>query len=339
MAKLNIAVVGLGRIGWNQHCQALHAHKQFNLVAVCDPVAERCVEAEATFQCASYQDYKQTLKHPGLDAVVIATPTHLHKSQTVEAMKNGLHVILEKPMTLDVKEARAIIRASEKYKRVITVYQPHRLSPAYTAVQKLLKRRDLGKAYHIKLNWHRYVRRNDWQSMKKYGGGMLGNYGAHTIDFLLNITGTDFEQVFSSMNRVASIGDAEDVVDLVYKTKQGMIGQISINQGSLANPPRMEIYFTKGYACEDSDKGFQVTSIKGKLPPKKLVKSLASEGRKYPNDKVQTKTELLKYTPEMQRDFYKNFHQAVTKGKELFIKPEETLAVMQMMDRIRKQAD
>lgn len=337
MAKLNVGIVGLGRIGWDQHCLTLNTHKQYNLVATCDPVVERGQEAESTLGVVAYTDYSEFLKHAGLDVVVIASPTHLHKEQSVLAMKHGMHVMLEKPMAVNIAEARSIVRASEKYQRTLTVYQPHRFSPSRAIVEKLLKRRDLGRPYQISMNWHRYVRRNDWQAMIKFGGGMLGNYGAHTLDFMLSLTGYDIDQLFAHMDRIASLGDAEDLVSIKYRTRQGMIGEINVNQGSLAQPPLLEMYFTKGYVSSDG-RDFTVTSIKGKLAPKKLITDLASAGRKYPRDHIPTQVEIIKSTDEMSTDFYKNFAQAVHKGKPLTVPPEHTLEVMRMMQRIRKLA-
>jgi len=74
-----------------------------------------------------------------------------------------------------------------------------------------------------------YIRRNDWQTQKRYGGGMLNNYGAHAIDQLLYITGSKAADISCRLRRIATLGDADDVVKAVIETDNGIILDIDIN--------------------------------------------------------------------------------------------------------------
>jgi predicted dehydrogenase len=64
--------------------------------------------------------------------------------------------------------------------------------------------------YHVRRALFNFARRDDWQSLRRYGGGMLNNYGAHAIDQVLQLIGYDIRRVFCNLRLVASLGDADE---------------------------------------------------------------------------------------------------------------------------------
>ena len=111
---------------------------------------------------------------------------------------------------------------------------------------------------------------------------MLNNYGAHGLDQVLALTGYDVKKVFCDLRRVASLGDAEDVVKVVYQTRGGTIGEVDINQATLYSPYDIEIYGTRGTITKDKDE-FTIRYLLPKdLKGKTLNTGLASTDRKYP---------------------------------------------------------
>ena len=337
MAKLKIAVAGLGRIGWQFHMKSLAKHRRFSLVAALDPLEERRREATETFGVQAYASLEDLLAHPDLDAVALATPTHLHREHAVAALKAGLHVVLEKPMARDLKEARAIAAAARRHGRLLTVYQPHRVSAEQRQLKALLQKGAVGQVHHIRLTRHRYVRRDDWQSLKRYGGGMLGNYGAHAIDQLLDLVGYDLGRVYGQMRRAASLGDAEDVVKVVCESKAGIWGEIDINQASVLQPNPIEVWGSKG-GLVYSGGAFELTTFSLPRPKDGVHRALASPDRAYPSDEVRLHHKKIELKRTYARDFYANFADAVQKGKEPIVRPEQTLEVMRTMDRVRQSA-
>lgn len=332
--KLSVAVAGLGRIGWQAHCPELKKNKFYSLDAVCDSVRNRCNEAESTFKCKSYQSFDDMLKHDGLEVVVIATPTHLHKEHCIKAFKAGLHVILEKPMALNYKESQSIVRAAKRYSRLITVYQPHRVLSYYQQLKHILSKGQIGEIVEVRRGMFNYVQRNDWQSLKKYGGGMLMNYGAHCIDQLFDLTGSQIKKVFSKCSRILSLGDAEDYVKIVYETKNGIIADLEINQA--CNSPLYEIdVIGKLGTLRYASGVFTLKYVKGGvLPHKELNTSLASEGRVYPFDKIAMVEKTIKLSDKYSINFHSQFAKALHNKEPLLVPPEDTLAVMKFINSI-----
>lgn len=334
---LRIGVTGLGRIGW-EHCKALAKHPDFKLVSVADPVAERCSEAATLFQCATFTTHDELLRAGNLDAIVIASPTHLHRAQAVAAFKAKLHVLLEKPMAVTIAEARAIAQAAKRAKRVLTVYQPHRLMAYYQQTLHAIATGKLGQVYHVKRAQFGWVRRNDWQALTKFGGGMLSNSGAHMIDQVLDLTGRDVTRVFAQLRRVAAMGDAEDIVRIVYQTRAGILGEIEINQATPRGSYELEIYGTHGTLWKDGATLKLRYFRPEELPPRELESSLASTGRRYPSDNAKFYDETIAVDPQHAVDVYADLARAIRTGSEPYVKPVETLAVMQLMARARKES-
>ena len=274
--RIRIGVAGLGRIGWEFHCKTLAPHADFVLAAAADTEPARVKEAEATFGCRGFDSFEAMLAAGGLEAVVIATPTHLHRSMAEAAFAAGLHVILEKPMAPSAADARTIARCAKKCNRVLTVYQPHRLAAYLQHLRLLLASGRIGPVYHVRRGMFNYVRRDDWQSLRKYGGGMLNNYGAHGLDQLLSLTGTDVKRLFCQLRRVATLGDADDAVKVVYETRRGVLGELDINMGAALGLYELEVYGVHG-AISLRSGVFTVRWFSlAQLPPKTLDKTLAA---------------------------------------------------------------
>jgi scyllo-inositol 2-dehydrogenase (NADP+) len=337
--KLRIGVAGLGRIGWLFHCKTLGSHRDWQLVAVADPDPQRRLEAEQTHHCRPFERFEDMLEQADLDAVTIATPTHLHKQHALAAIKGGLHVMLEKPMAPSLTDARAIVRAAERAHRVLTVYQPHRAAAYFQHLGRIIESGRIGEVYHIRRGSFRFVRRDDWQSLTKFGGGMLNNYGAHGLDQVLALTGYDVKKVFCNLRRVASLGDAEDVVKIVYQTRSGVIGEVDINQATVHTPYDIEVYGTRGVITKNKNE-FTIRYLSPKdLKTKTLDTRLASADRKYPDDDIRCRQEVVQVDPELQVDVYKDFARAIRTAGTPFVPPEQTLEVMRIMDRCRKDSN
>ncbi len=336
--KLRFGVAGLGRIGWCYHCDEIYRNSLCELAAVADTDPGRRAEAESAYGCWAFADFGEMISSGLVDAVVIATPTHLHEPMACAALDKGLHVILEKPMAPDLAAAMRIAEAASRAHRQITVYQPHRLRAYFQHILRIVSSGRLGRVVSVQRACFGYGRRNDWQSLKRFGGGMLNNYGAHYVDQILQLIGYDVERVFCSLQLVATMGDADDVVKAVLVTSRGVTGDLLISQASTASPYEFVIYGTCG-SLELAGGSLKLRCFDPScLGEKQLDCSLMSEGRRYPSDKLDMKEELIPVDASLEVNLYSDFVQTVGQGRHPYVPVDETIAVMKVLDACRRDA-
>lgn len=336
--QLRIGVTGLGRAGWDFHCKTLARHPDFKLVAVADSEESRRWEASKALDCEAFPSHEIMLDEAKLDAVVIATPTHLHRPMAVAALEAGLHVLVEKPMAPDATEARAIVAAAEASDRLVTVHQAHRLAPYFQHARHIVSSGQLGVIYHARRGWYDFARRDDWQALLAYGGGVLLNYGSHFLDQLLAITGGPVKRVYCQLRRVASLGDAEDMVKIVYETESGSTGELDLNFASALCPYELELFGTHG-TLSMRDGVFTIRRYSpDDLPEKQLNAALASPGRQYPSEAIPFHTEQIAVDPSLGKDVFEDFASAIHSGGFAYVTAAQTLRVMDLIDRCRFDA-
>lgn len=344
MKIIRTAVVGLGRIGWMYHIPNIINNEGFELVAVCDPSVEHLKEAEEKFGVQGYSNYDDMLNNEKFDLVVIASPTIFHKEQTIAAMKKGIDVFLEKPMAQSLQEADEIIDTMNKYNRKLMVYQPHRINPEFIALQSILNRNLIGPVYMIKRACSSYVRRNDWQSLKKYGGGMLNNYGAHFIDQMLYLCGSKVKSISSNIRTIASLGDADDVVKILMETENKVILDLDINMAAALPLPDWIVLGKYGsIVCENNPEGKKVFRIKyydeKDLPDLELHTELAAPGRQYNNfDSIPWMEETVYISDFKPGNFYDKCYDYYALNKKAFVLIEDTREVMRIIEKCHDKA-
>ncbi len=335
---VKIGVVGLGRIGWNFHVHCLRGHGDFAITAVVDPAAERRAEAQAELGCVAYETMEAMLDQAQLDAVVIATPTHLHEAQALAALARGLHVLLEKPIALNSAEAERIVAEATRRRRVLTVYQPHRLAGYFQTLMKVLAEERIGRICRAQIGMFSFARRNDWQSLRRFGGGMLNNYGAHGLDQLLQLVGYDIERSFCVLQQIATLGDTDDGVKIVLQTPAGAIGELDISQASAISPYRLNVWGTSGGIVLLGNTLQLRWFDRHALPRKELVDCLASAGRQYPSDNLDWQVGEVTVDEALAIDVHADFAKAISTGSPPAVLPEETLTLMRLLERLRADA-
>lgn len=219
MKILKIAVVGLGRIGWGTHLPAIaKKNDQYKLVGVVDLSSERLAEAKEKYDVNGYTDIADMINAEHPDVVVVCSPTHLHCEHANTAMRMGCDVFLDKPMAVDYETACKIADCAKETGRKLMVFQPCRAGAEPNQLMDLIASGKIGEVYSIQRGRCGYARRNDWQALAKFGGGMLNNYGAHHIDELLYMTREKVRRLSCIKYKIASAGDADDTVKIVFET-------------------------------------------------------------------------------------------------------------------------
>ncbi len=251
MQKIQFAIIGCGRAA------AIHAAQigQYGqLIAVCDTNLVKGKAFAAIHGVPFYEDYTALLKQEtNITVVVICTPNGLHAAQAIAAMKRGYHVLVEKPMALNLKDARKMMAVAESTGRQLFTVMQNRFNPPVVALKQALDKGRLGKLYSVQLNcfWNRNAAyyKNNWHGTRELDGGILFTQFSHFIDVLIWFFGP-VQQVKSVLKNAAHQGQIalEDQGAVLLEWKNGLIGTLhySVNSFSKNREGSLTVLGEKG---------------------------------------------------------------------------------------------
>ena len=192
MKKLRVGVIGLG-IG-QSHISGFQSHPQAEVVAVADlnPVLLQHV-ADRFSVPGRYADAQEMLDAERLDVVSVATPNKLHQPLTLAALRAGCHVLCEKPMAMNAKEARVMLAAARRARKRLMINFSFRFKEETWALKQEVDRGTFGEFYFGRTVWHRrrgIPKFGSWFGQKALsGGGPLIDLGVHRLDLALWLMG------------------------------------------------------------------------------------------------------------------------------------------------------
>ena len=336
---IRVGIIGLGRSGWAIHAAALAAMDEYDVVAVADPIAERRAEAEQRFGCAAYAEPDELIGDAHVELVVVATPSHTHVPLAVDALGAGKHVIVEKPMAPSVADLDIMTAAAEKADRVLTSFQNARFDPMFLAIQSVIDSGRLGELVLIRRNLHRFARRADWQTLRKFGGGELPNTASHLIDQVLLLLDDGPLDVFADLRRTLAPGDAEDHVKLCLRAATGPTADIESTAVVATPQPAWMIAGTAGGLVSTPD-GLHVRWH----DPTTLTDLQADEGavpgRRYGLDEqIEWHTETIDVEPpgaERNTRYYHALARTLRHGADLHVTPASVRRQIQTIESARQ---
>jgi len=188
MKKIRCAVIGLGM--GRGHVRGYQSHPAAEVVALADPDEERLRRAGEEFGVSRlYTDARRMLHEETLDVVSVATPNKFHKPLTIAALEAGCHVLCEKPMALNAREARVMLAAAARTGRRLMINFSFRFTDQALALKHEVEAGTLGEIYFGRTVWHRrrgLPRFGSWFGQKEVsGGGPLIDLGVHRLDLAL----------------------------------------------------------------------------------------------------------------------------------------------------------
>jgi predicted dehydrogenase len=162
--KLNVAWIGTGTRGnyLMQRFYAVPANKQeTNIVAVCDAYKGYIARSKDLIQSnggaapKTYEDYRELLKDPSIDVVVIATPEHLHYPMYMAALKANKHIYVEKPLSHTIEEGVDMVKAWQKSGKTVQVGTQNRSNSLYIKAKELVAQGLIGDIHYVRAFWYR----------------------------------------------------------------------------------------------------------------------------------------------------------------------------------------
>ena len=225
---LNFGLLGCGRVS-EKHLAALTSGLfPGRLVAVADTKLKAAETKGAKYKVPAFNSLEQMLQaHPEIDVVTVAIPTGYHPEMAISALNAGKHVIVEKPMALQVSECRAMIAAAKKAKRRLFVVKQNRFNPAVIAAREALDQGRFGKLVMgtVRLRWCRNQDYYDdgWHGTWALDGGVMSQQASHHLDLLQSFFGPIDIVQCQAAQRLMKL-EAEDTAAALIKFKSGALG-------------------------------------------------------------------------------------------------------------------
>jgi predicted dehydrogenase len=214
------------------HLAILRSHPDLDVVGVCDTAGYVLDVLEKYAGLRTFSDYRELLALPGLDAIVIATPSKLHGTMTREALERGLHCFVEKPFCLDADEGQRLADLAEQKGLVTQVGYHYRFVGAFMEMKRLLALNAIGDVSHFRVEAYGpvVVRPSpaSWRNTKSEGGGCLYDYASHAVDLIGYLMGTPDRVQGASLGKVFS-QDVEDEVYAMFHYANGRTGHLATN--------------------------------------------------------------------------------------------------------------
>ena len=332
MTPINTALCSFGMSGLVFHSPFLTVNPHFNFYAVLERTKN--IAAEKYPNVKTYRTLKEMLADNLVELIIVNTPNYTHYEYAKNALKAGKHVIVEKPFTINVEEAKELIELAKKENKVLSVYQNRRYDSDYKTIKKVLDEDLLGELVEVEMHFDRF---REELSPKKHketpgpGAGVLYDLGAHLIDQALQLFGSP-EKIFADIRIIRPLSKVDDYFEL------------------LLYYPKLRVRLKASYVVREALPGYILHGLKGSfIKPKTdvqetMLKEGVIPGKENWGTEPETEKGLLnteingevvrKYIPSEQgnyNDYYDGIYEAIRNHKPLPVTPEEGADVVKII--------
>ena len=283
---LGVGILGAGFFG-GVHARAVNTTPGLRLAAVCAEEAHLARSFAAEHGGRAYSDWRALLDDRAVDAVLIATPHHLHCEMAIAAASAGKHLFIEKPLARTAAECSAVIAAADTHGVKLTVGHILHLSrPGLVARQIIdsgeIGRPVLGSSVLLKL-WMESNRRG-WHLDPATGGGMLMTAGIHSLDLLIWLMDSPVAAVSAAAGALFHEQAADDSAMVLLRFADGRFGQVaSVGYRDGAMTYGMDLICERGALRIDFDRGVSIgrggqwTHVPGSIEPDWMLRAVERE--------------------------------------------------------------
>ena len=259
MKSVRLGIIGLGNMGVG-HADNIVSGKihRCEITAVCDPAAEKAARYP---KAKSFTRSDELVRSGLVDAVVITTPHFDHTDIGIAALQDGLHVLVEKPISVHKADCERLIAAWKNPKLVFAVMFQQRTDPCYRKIRELIQKGELGQIRRINwiiTNWFRteaYYKLGSWRATwAGEGGGVLLNQCPHNLDLFQWFFGMPKRvRGFCTLGRYHDI-EVEDDVTAYFEYADGATGVFITSTGEAPGTNRLEIAAENGRLVFEDDR-------------------------------------------------------------------------------------
>ena len=333
MKELRLGIIGLGNMG-SAHAASILAGNipRCRLAGVCDLVPEKVAKYPGVFGCT---DSDALIASGEVDAVLVATPHYSHTTIGIAALKAGLHVLVEKPISVHKADCERLIAAHRSKKQVFAAMFNQRTDSVFQKIRSLVKGGELGKIRRVTwtiTDWFRseaYYGSGGWRATwAGEGGGVLLNQCPHNLDLYQWIFGMP-----SKVRGFCKLGyhhkiEVEDDVTAYFEYKDGMSAVFITSTGEAPGANRLEISAERGRLVMD---GGKLTLTRNEIPMTEFSRTTKESFSRPP---VWDVTIPVVQTGEQHNGILKNFTKAILDGEKLLAPAAEGIHSVELGNAI-----
>lgn len=322
METITAGVLGLGSMGVGWHCAQLDRVEGLELICGCDPSDQRRALAAQEYGIQTHEDYDEMLARQDLDLVVVATPSAMHRDHVIAALEAGKHCVCEKPLCMDLAECEEIVAAAQRTGMMMSAYQNRRWDETHLGAMHTVSSGVLGELFftkQISMSYSPIMRtygveefRPQWRAEKRYGGGLLYDFGPHRIDQLLQLLDyPEVRDVYCELQGRVWSDEVDDYCLVIIRFANGVTSQVETTTVA-----RLGIG------------GTLIVGRKGAFRDGTIAVGEGDEQREFP-------------AQQFERDwdaYYRNIHGHLTEGEELAVPLWQTRAMMAIIDAALRSA-
>jgi predicted dehydrogenase len=200
--KLGVGIVGTGWVS-EGHITAYQNNSNVEIVSLCGRTVESAEKKAGQYRLSveATDDYSRMLANPDIDIISICTPNHLHPEQTIQAARAGKHIIIEKPVALNMEDLGRMVSEVEKAGVKTIVSFVLRWNPLFVIIDQMLKDGTIGDIFYAEVDYMHgigpWYKQYEWNVKKDIGGSSLLSAGCHAMDGLLWFSGKEVVEVTS----------------------------------------------------------------------------------------------------------------------------------------------
>jgi predicted dehydrogenase len=235
LLNIRVGVIGAGYLG-QYHAEKYAAMDAVDLVGVVDIDARRATDIACRHNTQAFTDFRELIGR--VDAVSIVTPTPLHFRIGEAMLKAGIHVLIEKPISTSLEEARVLIDLAESRNLILQVGHLERFNPALLAVRDMITRPMFIESHRLSI----YPQRSTDVSV-------VLDLMIHDIDIILNFVGSEVNRIHAS--GVAVVSDHCDIANARIEFATGCVANITASRVSTKKQRKIRLFQKNGYIAVD----------------------------------------------------------------------------------------
>ncbi len=343
MQLVKVGLCAFGMSGKVFHAPFLNEHPGFFMSAVVERTKEDSKEKYP--EAVIYRSVEDMLQQSDIEVVLVNTPVQTHFEYAKMALEAGKNVIVEKPFTVNAKEAEELVQLAEDKGLFLSVYQNRRFDRDFLQVQKILNDKKIGEIKEAEIRFDRFRTepsgKQHKENPKQEGSGSLHDLGAHLADQAVQLFGFP-EKLFADVFSMKGSNFANDYFEIILFYKNDLRVRLKSSVFSKEAHYAYTIHGNKGSFLQERSDNQENELVSGAIPVfgEDWVKTLdSSDGiLNYLNENSETERMLISSEPGNYMSYYHAIYEHIVFGYPLPSPGNEIILNMKIIDAALESA-